>query len=166
MQRIRVHFVYIEFSIFLRSIHNVFLLQYVRRTMNNVVDTVRNKPNRPLRHVLDMHPSVQAHVRENLFSLCYRGRIKDVTLSWAASDPPPDVLFLAQTGDSFSQYIAESSRDYIQTFMASKDNITKGIFSLACGHSKSGTVRPDPSCLDAAHNFSRIWSRCQYASGL
>jgi len=91
---------------------------------------------------------IKLQVSRNIRLFCHRGRIKDVTLSWAASDPPPDVLLLAQTGGTFSRYITESSRDYVKTFMASKDNITKGIFSLACSHSKSGTVRPDPSCFE------------------
>lgn len=70
---------------------------------------------------------------------CSRDKITDHALSWIASDPPSNVLGLAQTDHVFAQYVAESSADYVKTFMKGKHNITRGVFLLACGH---GSVRP------------------------
>jgi hypothetical protein len=71
---------------------------------------------------------------------CLRYKVSDSHLSWLAKDPPADVLVLAQDSRSLSRYIAESSTDYVKTFMKAKDSITRAVFSLACGRWGPATV--------------------------
>jgi hypothetical protein len=71
-------------------------------------------------------PSLQHISRE--------ANLTDAILTWTANDPSTDILNLARTDNSLRQYIVESSTDYIKTFMRSKDAITRGVFSLACGN--------------------------------
>lgn len=60
--------------------------------------------------------------------------LTDAILTWTANDPSTDILILARSDNSLRQYIVDSSTDYIKTFMQSKDSITRGVFSLACGN--------------------------------